>query len=86
MIGVVLGVVAALIVATLVSLSIGSRSAGRGCFSVYVPGPVGSEEVHRCGADARTTCASAGTSSAFSSEAGRLIAAECRKLRLPVGP
>lgn len=86
MIGVVLGAVATLIVATVISLSVGGHSVARGCFDVTVPGPVGAEEVHRCGAEARVTCGSVETAGAFSTEAGRLIAAACRKARLPVGP
>jgi hypothetical protein len=78
--------VGALIVATVIALSVGGHSAGRGCFDISVPGPVGAEEVHRCGADARTTCMSVRTPGAFGSEAARLIAIECRRLRLPVGP
>jgi hypothetical protein len=85
-VGVMLCAVGAVIVATVIALGLGGHSAGRGCFTVYVPGPVGAAEVHRCGADARTMCLSVRTPGAFGGEARRVIAAECRKLRLPVGP
>jgi hypothetical protein len=87
MIGGVLAVVAALAVALLVSLSTGGRASGHGCIYLTLPANAmtGGTEVYQCGATARSTCASALAPGAFTAQAARQVAAECRKAGLPVG-
>ena len=80
----VLGVVAALAVALVVSLLVGGQSSSRGCIYVTIPAATGAQQVNECGATARSTCLSASTPGAFTAQAARSIEAECRKAGLPV--
>jgi hypothetical protein len=82
----VLGVVALLAVALVVSLTTGGHTSGHGCIYVTIPAATGAEEIYRCGAAARSTCASVGTPGAFAPEAARSITTECRKAGLPLSP
>jgi hypothetical protein len=79
-------VVLALAVAVAISLASHAATTGHGCLRATVAGPVGAEQISRCGAAAQQLCASLGTPGAFSGDAARTIAGECRKLRLKVGP
>jgi hypothetical protein len=81
----VLVVVAALVVVVLVAMAVGGRSTGNGCIDVNIPYSIGGMEVYRCGAAARSVCAAVGTADGFGGAAGRAVAAECRKVSLPVG-
>jgi hypothetical protein len=83
MVGGVLGVVAALAVVLVISFVSAGPSSGQGCIYATIPGVVGAEQVHQCGADARETCRTVNT--AYIQQAARTIAAECRKAGLPVG-
>ncbi len=56
-----------------------------GCIYATVPGPVGAEQIHECGPTARSTCATVFASGAYTAQAARSVAAECRKAHLPVG-
>jgi hypothetical protein len=83
MIGGVLAVVAALAVVLVVSLvSTGPRSS-HGCIYATVPAATGAEQIHQCGATARATCRS--VNAAYTPQAARTIATQCRKAGLPVG-
>jgi hypothetical protein len=85
MLGGVLGVVAALAVVLVISfVSSGPRS-GHGCIYANIPGAVGAEQVHECGANARQTCRTVNAPGAYTHQAAHTIAAECRKAGLPVG-
>lgn len=86
LIGVVLGVVAALIIAVAISLGTAGHSSHNGCIYATIPAPTGAQEVNQCGAQARTTCESVRTPGSFTTAAARSIAAECRKAALPVNP
>ncbi len=77
--------VVALVVAVAVSLASHAATSGHGCLRATIAGPVGAEQVSRCGAAARELCASLGAPGGFAPDAARTIAGECRKLRLPVG-
>ena len=85
MVGGVLGVVAALAVALAISLVSSGPSSGHGCIYATIAGAVGAQQVHECGATARTTCRSVNASGAFTPQAARVVAAECRKAGLAVG-
>ncbi len=85
MIGGVLGVVAALVVVLVISFASSGPSSKSGCIYATLPAATGAQQVHECGATARSTCASANTPGAFTRQAAQTIAAECRKAGLPVG-
>jgi hypothetical protein len=61
------------------------HSTGNGCIDVTIPYSIGGQEFYRCGEAARTTCRSVDTPGGFVGPAGRAVAAECRKVGLPVG-
>jgi hypothetical protein len=84
MVGGVLATAAAVVVVLVISLGSAGRASGHGCIYATIPGVVGAQEIYQCGADARATCASAAVPGAFSAQAGREIAAQCRKAGLPV--
>ena len=83
MIGGVLGVVAALALVLVVSFASSGPSSGHGCIYATIPGVVGAEQVHECGATARATCRS--VRAAYRPHAAQTIATECRKAGLPAG-
>jgi hypothetical protein len=85
MIGGVLGVVAVLAVVVVVSLVSAGPSSGHGCIYANIPGAVGAEQVHECGATARDTCRSVNTPGAYTHQAAQTLAAQCRKAGLRVG-
>ena len=82
--GGVLGVVAALAAALVISFVGSGPSSGHGCIYATIPGAVGAEQVHQCGAGARDTCRSVNTPGAYTPQAARTIATQCRKAGLPV--
>jgi hypothetical protein len=81
---VVLAIVLAGVVGVAVALITAGPKSGNGCIYATIAGPVGAEQIHQCGAAARSLCQSA-TSSGFTADAARAIEAECRKAGLPVG-
>lgn len=85
MIGGVLGVVAALAVVLVFSFASSSPSSKSGCIYATIPAATGAQQIHECGAAARSTCATAQTPGAFTPQAAQAVAAECRKAGLPVG-
>lgn len=85
MVGGVLASVAVVAVALIISLASSGRASSHGCIYATIPGYVGAQEVNRCGAAARATCASALAPGAFTTQAAPVIAAQCRKAGLPVG-
>jgi hypothetical protein len=85
MLGGVLGVVAALAVVLVIAFVSSGPSSGHGCIYATIPGAVGAEQVHECGATARQTCESVNTPGAYTAQAVDTLAAECRKAGLPVG-
>ena len=84
MVGGVLGVVAALAVVLVISFVSSGPSSGNGCIYATIPGAVGAEQVHECGATARQTCRSVNAPGAYTRQAAHTLAAECRKAGLPV--
>jgi hypothetical protein len=85
MIGGVLGVVAVLAVVLVISFVSSGPTSGHGCIYANIPGAVGAEQVHECGATARDTCRSVNAPGAYTPQAARTLAAQCRKAGLPVG-
>ena len=85
MVGGVLGVVAALAVVLVISFASSGPGSGHGCIYATIPGAVGAQQVHECGAGARATCQAVNAPGAYTRQAAQTIAAECRKAGLPVG-
>ena len=81
----VLGVMAVIVVALVISLATAGTSSGHGCIHATIPGAVGAEEINQCGAQARATCQGAEQPGAFTPASAAVVASECRKAGLPVG-
>jgi hypothetical protein len=89
----VLAVVGVVGVVLAISFATAGKSSGHGCIYATIPGAVGAQEVHECGATARQTCATVRAPGAatvrapgaYTAQAAATIAAECRKAGLPVG-
>jgi hypothetical protein len=84
LVGGVLGVLAVLIAALVISFSAGGPTSAHGCIYVTIPAATGAEQINQCGAAARSICSSVGTPGAFAKEAARSVATECRRAGLPV--
>ncbi len=85
MVGGVLAAVVAVLVVVVISIGSSGHSTGHGCVDVTVSGPIGGEELYRCGAEARSLCASVGHPGGFTGAPAQDIARACRKIGLPVG-
>jgi hypothetical protein len=83
MVGGVLGVVAVIAVILVISFISSGPSSANGCIYATVPGAVGAEQIHECGATARSTCET--VHAAYPAQAAATVAAECRKAGLAVG-
>ena len=84
MLGGVLAVVAALAVVLVISFVSSGPSSGNGCIYATIPGAVGAEQVHECGATARQTCRSVNAPGAYTRQAAQTLAVQCRKAGLRV--
>ena len=73
MVGGVLGVVAVLAVALVISLSSSAPSSSNGCIYATIPGSVGAQQVHECGDTARATCQTVHTPGAFTAQAAATL-------------
>jgi hypothetical protein len=80
----VLGVLAAVVVIVVISIASSGKSSAHGCIYATIPGAVGAQEISECGPQARATCLSTATPGAFTAQAARVIAAQCRKAGVPV--
>jgi hypothetical protein len=85
LVGGFLAAMAALVVILVIALSTGGQSSAHGCIYATIPAATGAQQISECGAQARSTCASAQTPGAFTPQAARAVSAECRKAGLPVG-
>jgi hypothetical protein len=85
MLGGVLGTIAVLAVVLVISFASSGPSSKSGCIYATIPAATGAQQVHECGAAARSTCATAQTPGAFTAQAARTLASECRKAGLRVG-
>jgi hypothetical protein len=77
------GVLMAVVIVSLTGA--GGDGARRGCLDVSFPSTLGVQQVIRCGAGAREACGSVGAPGGFTGRLGALMAADCRRLRLPIG-
>ena len=81
----VLGVVAALATLLVVSLVVPGPSSSHGCIYATIPAATGAQQINQCGDAARSTCKSVHAPGAYTAQAARAIAGECRKAGLAVG-
>jgi hypothetical protein len=84
-IGSLLVILAALVVALVVSISTSEHKTAGGCVDVKFPTTIGGAEIYKCGQQARVLCSSVSNRATFTDIEGRAIAVECRKAGLPVG-
>jgi hypothetical protein len=85
MIGGVLGVVTLLAATLVISLATAGHKSGHGCISVGLAYSVGGAQIYRCGAAARSMCASVNRPGGSSGATAQALARECHKAGLPVG-
>jgi hypothetical protein len=85
MISGVLGMVAALSLVLVISLSTTGPQSGHGCVSVGLTYSTGGQQIFRCGASARALCSQAGVPGGITGSTGRAVATECRRAGLPIG-
>jgi hypothetical protein len=85
MIGSVLAVVIIGMVVLVISIGSTGQKSANGCVDVTISGPIGGEELYRCGAKARSLCASVGHPGGISGAPATDVSRECRKVGLPVG-
>ncbi|HWD65471.1 MAG TPA: hypothetical protein VG405_09875 [Solirubrobacteraceae bacterium] len=75
---------AALVVALVISLGSHQRVSGHGCVDVSAATVIGGSELYRCGAGARTLCTGPGRAGREFVSFQRALASACRKAGLPV--
>jgi hypothetical protein len=85
MVGGVLAALAGLAVALVISFATAGHKSGHGCISVGLAYSTGGAQIYRCGASARSLCASVGQAGGTTGGAAQSLATECRKAGLPVG-
>jgi hypothetical protein len=85
MLGGVLGTIAVLAVVLVISFASNGPSSKSGCIYATIPAATGAQQVHECGADAKTTCATLHTTGGFTPQAANTLASDCRKAGLAVG-
>jgi hypothetical protein len=83
-IGSVLGLVVAGLVALTISLVSTGRTSRNGCVDVTAAAATGGTELYRCGAEARALCSSPGAAGGSDAALQRALAGECRKAGLPL--
>ena len=77
--------VLALAAVLVISLATAGQSSRHGCLHFTIAEVTGAQEIDRCGAAARATCASAMTPGSFPAPARPALVANCRKAGLMVG-
>jgi hypothetical protein len=85
MIGGVLGLLAALAIALVISFASSGHKSGHGCISVSLAYSVGGTQTYRCGASAREMCARVNQPGGTVGAAAQALTSACRKAGLPVG-
>jgi hypothetical protein len=85
MISGVVGVVALLAAALVISFATAGHKSGHGCISVGLAYSVGGAQIYRCGAAVRSMCASVNRPGGSIGATARALTTECRKAGLPVG-
>ncbi len=86
MVGGAVAAAVAILVAVVIALASGGRTSSHGCIYATVPAATGAQEISECGAAAASTCASVRAPGAYTQQAAGVIAGQCRKAGLRVGP
>ena len=81
----VLGVLALIAVALVVSFATGEGKTGSGCVSVSLAYSTGGDHITRCGDAARSLCQGVGHAGGITGAPAQTVAAACRQAGLPVG-
>jgi hypothetical protein len=84
MIAWVLGVVAVIVAAVVISIGTPERHTTAGCVDVKFPTTIGAAEIYECGAKARALCGSVGAPGGVPNVENQAVAEQCRKAGLPV--
>ncbi len=82
----VLACVAALAVAVVIAIASSDQKSTATCINVTAPSFIGAEKVSGCGQQAREICSSAANQGTYNQAFAKAIAAECRKVGIPVAP
>ncbi|HUO73852.1 MAG TPA: hypothetical protein VMU39_23975 [Solirubrobacteraceae bacterium] len=84
-VGSVLGCLTVLALIVVIAIASSEQKSTRTCINVTAPSFIGAEQVRGCGAQAREICRSAAQQGTYNQALAATIAAECRKVGLPVG-
>lgn len=84
LIGSVLGVLAVICVAVIISFTTAKRQSRNGCIDVSAATVIGGSELYRCGQAARDLCSEPGGAHSSNVAFARALADACRKAGLPV--
>lgn len=85
MIGSVLALVLVGVAVLVISIGSAGQKSANGCVDVTISGPIGGEELYRCGDKARSLCASVGHPGGINGAPAKDVSRECRKVGLTVG-
>jgi hypothetical protein len=85
MIGGVVGILAVLVVAVVISFATAGHKSGHGCISVGLASSTGGAQIYRCGASARAMCASVNQPGGSIGATARALSTECPKAGLRIG-
>lgn len=81
----VVGVLAALVVALVISFATAGRQSGHGCISVSLAYSTGGAQIYRCGAGARALCDGVRRPGGLTGKPAETVAVACRQAGLPIG-
>lgn len=84
MLGGVLAALAALAIGLIIAVLTPGPTSSRGCIYLTYAGPVGGQQISRCGPGARALCQSAPVPGSLARQVGPALQVECRKAGLPV--
>jgi hypothetical protein len=85
MVRAVAGVLAAIVVAVVISVATSEKQPGRGCVNVNLAYSTGGAHISRCGAAARSLCQGVGRAGGITGVPAQTVATACRRAGLPVG-
>ena len=83
--GSVLATVAGLALIVVIAIASTEQTSTRNCINVTAPSFIGAEQISGCGAQAREICNAAADQGKYNQALAQTIAAECRKVGIPVG-
>jgi hypothetical protein len=84
-VAVLTAVVAAIVIVTVVAITVSGSGPKKGCLNATVPGPIGATFFHQCGSAARQVCGNLQTSNDLNKFGAALVTKDCRRAGYPVG-